>query len=126
LFDELGWEEALAAGDDLTQFDVRGSERFDRSAKSTRDIAATIGRVGVSSTLLLDVPRHERSTYMPSDREHPRTRRHATRGGEGGNLGASGRTETLHEWHPRDVRAIECPGRVLGECAPIAVVVGAG
>ena len=115
---QFGREQAVAGGDDLTEFDVRGTERLGGDAQAVGDVGAAGLRAVERAPSLLPHPWHDRRPEVTDHGADPGAGWQLARAGELGHLGLGLATQRGWKCRPRDVVAVEHPRAVFGERTP--------
>ena len=121
LLDELGREQALARGDDLTQLDVRRAERLGGATQPERDVGAARLGAGVALQLLAHDPGHDGYSEMPDHGQHPQTRREPAWCGERRDLLLCADAQRAGQVEPARLVPLDGPRTRFGEGGPTAV-----
>ena len=117
LVDQLGREEALTGGDDLTELDERRTERFSGEAQASRQVGDT-GRAGSSATAAPPHPREHGGRQPPGDGEAASPGRQPGRCRQRRHPAVGGVAHPACVAQPRDRLAVEHPRGRLGESSP--------
>ena len=121
LGDQLLGEQALAAGDDLPELDVRRPEALGGGAQAAGHVGTAGLRRGEATAPAAHVPRTERAAERADHGGDPGARWHVGDLGEVGHLGARRGAQLGGQRHPADLATLQVPRSMVAERGPVGV-----